>query len=91
MAPEPLLCAQQLGRRYIGIELSEKYHSIALERHARLQQGIDPFAKNNSIPASKNSSVPRLGQQEYAVPEKVLQLEVKAIAIKLGRLLPGMK
>ena len=80
------LAAQQLGRRYIGIELSEQYHKLALQRHEELSQGIDPFGKKDSIPTAKNSPVPRLPKRTYQVSKKVLQLDVKRIAQQLGRL-----
>ena len=80
------LVAQQLNRKYMGIELSEKYHEIAIKRHDELSQGMDPFRKLNEIPNAKNSYVRRLKPQKYAVPKKVLQLEVKRIALKIGRM-----
>lgn len=80
------LCAAQLGRSYIGIELSEKYHQIAVSRHESLERGEDPFAKNSNVPKSKNSRVKRIGAEKYAVTKKRLQLEIKEIARTLGRL-----
>lgn len=80
------LVAQQMKRRYIGIELSLQYHQIAQERHADLLAGGDPFGKVTAIPTAKNSPVQRLQKQKYAVSKKVLQLEVKRIATDLGRL-----
>lgn len=79
------LVAQQLGRRYIGIEISPDYHRIAVERHRILSAGGDPFAKRKAIPNAKNSPVDRLPKQQYVVPKKVLQLEVKRIARLIGR------
>ena len=80
------LAAQQIGRQYIGIELSEQYHKIALQRHDDLNRGQDPFGKKDLIPTAKNSRVPRLPKQTYEVSKKVLQLDVKRIAQQLGRL-----
>ncbi|MGA2669664.1 MAG: DNA methyltransferase [Ignavibacteria bacterium] len=81
------LTAQQLNRKYIGIELSEYYHKIAIKRHEELRNGIDPFRKNNiDIPKAKNSPVARLKKQKYRVSKKVLQLEVKKIAKQLGKI-----
>ena len=80
------LCAAQMGRRYVGIELSEKYHEIAQARHALLDRGGDPFAKSTQVPQAKNSRVRRLGQSPYVVAKKTLQLEVREIARHLGRL-----
>ena len=79
------LIAEILGRKFIGIELSAKYHTIAEQRHLDLKRGRDPFAKNNATPKSKNSRVSRLQKRKYEVPKKTLQIEVKEIAIKLGR------
>lgn len=85
------LAAAQLGRRYIGIELSKEYHETALRRHALLDAGGDPFAKRggNDIGAThkaKNSRVQRLAKRKYEVSKKTLQLEVKRIAARLGRM-----
>ncbi|WP_428940127.1 DNA methyltransferase [Fontivita pretiosa] len=80
------LCAAGLGRRYIGIELSEKYHAIALARHKLLQEGGDPFEKVNGVPKAKNSRVERIGGIRYEVPKKTLQLEVKRVAKILGHI-----
>lgn len=80
------LCAAQLGRRFLGMEMSERYHQIAQERHELLARGGDPFAKAKSVPKAKNSRVKRIGGLEYAVPKKALQLEVREIARRLGRL-----
>jgi len=80
------LSAEQLGRRFIGMELSKYYHEIAERRHAELRRGEDPFRKTNVTPKAKNSPVARLKKQTYAVPKKVLQMDVKRIAGELGRL-----
>ncbi|MDM8549259.1 DNA methyltransferase [Desulfobacterales bacterium HSG2] len=79
------LVARELGRRFIGFELSENYHKIALDRHHDLESGADPFAKRKCTPDAKNSRVKRLKKQKYAVPKKTLQLEVKRIAGQIGR------
>jgi site-specific DNA-methyltransferase (adenine-specific) len=80
------LCAAQLGRSYLGIELSEDYHREAMRRHELLARAGDPFAKEDRVPRAKNSRVKRIGQIDYAVPKKTLQLDVKRIAQQLGRL-----
>lgn len=80
------LCAGQLNRKYIGIELSEYYYSISLQRHQDLKDGKDPFGKQKKIPKAKNSYVRRLEKQKYEVDKKTLQLEVKEIAKKLGKI-----
>lgn len=79
------LTAAQLKRKYVGIELSEYYHTITTQRHRDLSEGIDPFRKNNDdSPKAKNSPVERLKKQKYEVSKKVLQLEIKSIAKLLG-------
>ncbi len=80
------LAAHQLHRRYIGIELEARYHQMALERHAEVEQGIDPFRKAQRDLTAKNSPVARMKKQKYAVPKKTLQLEVRRVAQMLGRL-----
>jgi DNA modification methylase len=80
------LCAHQMGRRYIGIELSEKYHQIAQDRHEEIRQGLDPFRKASRQLTEKNSRVPRMTKQTYEVPKKTLQLEVRRVARQLDRL-----
>jgi DNA modification methylase len=80
------LCAHQMGRRYIGIELSEKYYQIAQDRHEEIRQGLDPFRKASRKLTEKNSRVPRMAKQTYEVPKKTLQLEVRRVARQLDRL-----
>lgn len=79
------LIARELRRKFIGFELSDYYHKIAISRHDDLESGIDPFAKNKCTPKAKNSRVKRLKKQKYIVPKKTLQLEVKKIAGEIGR------
>lgn len=80
------LVAQQMNRRFIGIEMSTQYHNLARERHEMLSEGEDPFGKRDEVPNSKNSRVERLRKQQYAVTKKTLQLDVRRIAKTLGRL-----
>lgn len=80
------LCADVLGRRYIGVELSDKYHALAESRHNFLRAGGDPFAKVRGVPKAKNSRVHRIGGTKYEVSKKRLQLEVKRVAELLGKL-----
>ncbi|MCC6441998.1 MAG: site-specific DNA-methyltransferase [Armatimonadetes bacterium] len=80
------LVARQMERRFIGIELSTKYHELALKRHEQIERGEDPFGKTESVPESKNSRVERLPRQKYKVSKKALQLDVRRIARQLGRL-----
>lgn len=80
------LAAHQMGRRFIGIELSEKYYQIAQERHAEISQGLDPFRKATRQLTEKNSRVPRMPKQTYEVPKRTLQLEVRRVAQQIGHL-----
>ncbi len=80
------LASHQLGRAYIGIELSEKYHAITLSRHDEISAGLDPFRKEKRHLTEKNSPVERMAEQPYAVPKKTLQLEVRRVARILGKL-----
>jgi DNA modification methylase len=80
------LVAHQMDRRFLGIELSEQYHQIALARHAQIDRGEDPFGKRTDVPTSKNSPVQRIVKQDYIISKKALQLEVRRIANQLGHL-----
>lgn len=80
------LIAHQMGRRFIGVEISAQYHQIALERHEQISRGENPFGKRKRVPNVKNSPVERLPKQTYAVSKKVLQLDVRRIACQIGRL-----
>lgn len=80
------LVAHQMGRRFIGIELSEQYHQLAKSRHEQIARGEDPFGKIDAVPTAKNSRVQRVTKQKYAVTKKELQMDVKRIAKDLGRL-----
>lgn len=80
------LVADMMKRRYIGIEKVERYHNIALQRHTEIQNGLDPFRKMERKLTVKNSPVPRLPKTKYEISKKALQLEVKRIANKLGRI-----
>lgn len=78
------LAAHLLDRKYIGIEVSEEYNSLAEARHDEICRGMDPFRKAKRKLIAKNSPVPRLPKQKYEVTKKKLQLEVKRIAQMLG-------
>ena len=80
------LTAHQLSRKYVGIDSSEKYCAMAQERHLEIQNGLDPFRKEERVLTSKNSPVPRLAKQPYEVPKKTLQLEVRRVAKQLGHI-----
>jgi len=80
------LCADKLNREYFGIELSKKYYNLSLNRHLELKNRIDPFRKQDVTPKAKNSYVKRLAKQKYEVDKKTLQLDVKKLSIKLGKI-----
>lgn len=80
------LTAHQLRRKYLGIEVSEKYWNLSNERHQEILDGLDPFRKMERVLTSKNSPVPRLEKQVYKVPKKTLQLEVKRVAGEIGHI-----
>jgi len=82
------LAAHQLGRRYVGIELDGRYHTVAESRHAEIEQGMQPFrtVREDRTFTAKNSRVRRVPRQAYEVPKKTLQLEVRRVAQLLGRL-----
>ncbi len=80
------LCAQQLNRRYIGIEASSDYHKIALKRHSEIKLGLDPFRKEPKKLLSKNSRVPRMAKNNTGYTKKEIQLDVKRVAQTLGHL-----
>lgn len=80
------LAAHQLDRVYIGIELNPVYHDLATARHQEVDQGLDPFRKEERELTAKNSPVQRIRKQKYAVPKKTLQLEVKRVAELLGHI-----
>jgi DNA modification methylase len=81
------LTAQQLNRKYVGIELSEYYHNITTQRHIELANRLDPFRKIiDDKPKAKNSPVERLKKQKYEVSKKILQLEIKNISMQIGHI-----
>lgn len=80
------LSAHQMKRKYIGIELSEKYYNIAKARHDEILMGLDPFRKADRKLTEKNSNVPRLEKKQYEIPKKTLQLEVRRVSKELNRL-----
>ncbi len=80
------LAAQYLNRNYFGIEKNPNYFETANKRHEKLVQGEDPYEKRKTIPTAKNSTLERVKVRKYKVPKRTLQLEVKEIAIKLGRM-----
>jgi site-specific DNA-methyltransferase (adenine-specific) len=80
------LTAHDLNRVYIGIELDQTYHELALLRHQELERGLDPFRKEEREHTAKNSPVERVKKQKYAISKKTLQLEVRRVAEILGHM-----
>jgi site-specific DNA-methyltransferase (adenine-specific) len=80
------LVAQAMGRRFLGIELSEEYFTVARARHELLAAGGDPFAPRDGTPSVKNNSVRRQPRVAYAVPKKTIQLAVRQLAAEIGRM-----
>jgi len=80
------LAAQQLGRKFIGIEVSKEYNEMARARHDEITNGLDPFRKCEKELTAKNSPVPRMPKQKYRVPKKTLQLDVKRITDIIGHI-----
>ena len=78
------LTARQLQRNYIGIEIDEEYHKIALARHGEIERGLDPFRKQAKILESKNTTVPRVAQDRSEVSKKQLQLDVRRVSEIVG-------
>jgi len=80
------LAASQLNRKFIGIEISQAYCDLARKRHQEIEAGLDPFRKEDRVLISKNSPVKRLEEKKYEVSKKELQMEIKRIYQKLGRM-----
>ncbi len=80
------LTAEQLGRKYLGIENSQEYHELILQRHEEISKGLDPFRKEKRNLTSKNSPVPRMAKRKYKIPKKELQLEVKRVKELIGHM-----
>ena len=79
------ISASETSRRYIGIEISKKYHSIAQNRHNQLEKGIGDYLLIPDASKEKNNGLIRLDNTKYEVPKKILQLEAKRITNLLGR------
>jgi len=80
------LTAHQLGRGYVGIEQAAAYYDLTVQRHREIEMGIDPFRKEERALTAKNSPVARMPKQNYKVPKKTLQMEVKRVAELLGHI-----
>lgn len=79
------LVSQLLGRNYLGIEKNPSYSQTSKIRHEQIKQGTNPFEKRKTVPTAKNSTLARTKIQKYAVPKKTLQLEVKTISKRIGK------
>lgn len=80
------LTSVQMGRNAIGIEMSSEYHKLAVSRHKEIDLGLDPFRKAERKLEAKNSRVERMPKRKYIVPKKTLQLDVRSIALDIGRM-----
>lgn len=78
------LVAQKLNRRYVGIEKNTSYYKTSVARHKLLSKGGDPFERSNAKSTSHNKGYRLIKRKKYDIPKKVLQLEVKRLAINLG-------
>jgi len=78
------LVAGKLSRKYVGIEINRSYYETSLSRHRLLSEGKDPFEKTRAKSTSKNKWYHLVKHQKYSIPKKVLQLDVKTLATKLG-------
>ncbi|MED4810916.1 site-specific DNA-methyltransferase [Bacillus atrophaeus] len=84
------LAAELIGRRYIGIDLDEKYASVAQERHRMILDGRDPFGKNNlkAEEKTKNNTVKRVTvrkKEHRHISKKDVQMKIKILAEELGK------
>ncbi len=74
------LCSAALGRRFLGVEIDQRYHEAALARHFQLERGENPFDKRppGSVPSVKNNLTPRSSNRGTPVTKRALQLELCA-------------
>ena len=85
------LCADILKRKYVGIEMVEQYHQVAIQRHNDIQNGLDPFRKND-IPAekkTKNNEEKRIKSphsHKNGLSKRKVQLMIKDLSKQLGRI-----
>lgn len=84
------LSADVLGRRYVGIELIEKYHVITSERHNDVLLGLDPFRKNDisADQKTKNNEEKRNSSPKPSngLTKRKVQLQIKALATELNKI-----
>lgn len=84
------LVAELLGRRFIGVELIEKYHRIAQERHQEISLGLDPFRKNqiSADKKTKNNEEKRMKsiKSENGLSKRKIQLMIKELSQQLGKI-----
>ena len=83
------LAADVLGRRYLGIEIVEKYHETAKERHLDINLGLDPFRKNDISAESKTKNNEEKRQnavKKYnGLTKKKVQLQIKELSKVLNK------
>lgn len=84
------LTADVLERRYVGIELVEKYHEITKQRHLDVSLGLDPFRKNDisADKKTKNNEEKRnqTPRNYKGLSKRKVQLAVKDLSIKLNKI-----
>jgi len=85
------LCAEEMKRNYIGIELAEEYHITAMNRHNDIKSGLDPFRKNDISSSNKvknNDEIrivtPKANNEKYT--KKQVQLLIKELSVNLGKI-----
>jgi len=80
------LTAEQLERKFIGIELSPEYFAMSQKRHQELKFGLDPFRKMENTLTTKNSRVPRVKKNSTGFTKKEVQLDIKSVMKLLGKI-----
>ena len=81
------LVAAQMGRRYIGIEISKKYHRIALKRHDDLKRGLDPFrTRTRGLNSPNLMRTSQVSRGEFFARDKLIHdlLEFVELPPKIG-------
>ena len=85
------LSAAIIGRKYVGIEIAEKYYNTAKRRHEDFKAGLDPFRKNNisAEKKTKNNNEKRLkspNSRKDGLTKKKVQLKIKELSKKIGKI-----
>ncbi|MGE6369904.1 DNA-methyltransferase [Planococcus kocurii] len=83
------LTAHLLNRKYVGIELDTKYYETAVIRHNDINNGLDPFRKNQieNSTKTKNNDVKRIVRRraEHShITKKDVQMQMKELAATVG-------